>query len=102
MATILMVFVGLLCLFLGVRVYNMEERAKVFNKRPIQVTDVKKYNHVCGAMIIFFGVVAEITIYFMVSTEGWISSLFTIGIIVEAVALTAVYNVVERRFIKQY
>lgn len=101
MSTILMAFVGLLCLFLGIRVFCAEERTKVFNKRSIQVTDVKKYNHVCGVMIIGFGVVAEITIYFMVYSEGWISTLLTLGIIVEAFLLTALYSVVERKFIKQ-
>lgn len=102
MSTILLAFVGLLCLFLGIRVFCAEERTKVFNKRPIQVTDVKKYNHICGIMILGFGVVAEITIYFMVSSEGWISTLLTIGIIVEAYILSILYNVIERKFIKQY
>lgn len=102
MATILFAFVGLMCLMLGVRVFCAEERTKVFNKRPITVKDVKKYNRICACLIFGFGLVAEITIYFMVYSKGWISGLFTLGIIVEAVITMIIYNFIERRCIQQY
>ena len=75
MATILFIFVGALCLLQGTKTFWAEERNTVFNKRPIQVTDVKKYNHFCGGLIIGFGVVAEITLYFMMATTGWVSTI---------------------------
>lgn len=101
MDLILLVFVGLLCLMLGVRVYCAEERNRIFNKRSIVVKDEKKYNRICGGLIIGFGVVAEITLYFMFQSEGWLGSLLTIAIIVEAFVLVAIYNQVERKCIKR-
>lgn len=101
MGTILLSFVGLLCLMLGVRVFCAEEQTKIFNKRPIKVTDVKKYNRACGSLIIGFGVAAEITLYIMIRTSGWISSAFTLGIIAEAVIVMFIYNKIERHFIQK-
>ena len=77
------------------------ERNKVFNKRPIQVTDVKKYNRLCGALIIGFGIAAEITIYFMVTTQGIVSSLCTLGIVAEAVIVMVLYQAIERKLLKR-
>lgn len=101
MATILFVFVGVICLMLGVRTFCAQERNKVFNKRPIQVTDVKKYNRLCGALIIGFGIAAEITIYFMVTTQGIVSSLCTLGIVAEAVIVMVLYQAIERKLLKR-
>lgn len=101
MSTILFVFVGMMCLMLGVRVFFAEERTKVFNKRPITVLDVRKYNRACGALILGFGAVAEITIYFMIYSKGWISSLFTFGIVVEAVLVMVIYSIIEKKYIKK-
>lgn len=101
MESILFVFVGALCLMLGVRVFCAEEPNKVFNKRPPQLTDVKKYNHLCGALIIGFGVVAEITIYFMGITTGLVSTLCTLGIIVEAIIVMLLYSIIEKKLMQK-
>ena len=42
MDTILLVFVGVMCLWVGMKILCSEERNKVFNKRPIEVVDVSK------------------------------------------------------------
>ena len=97
---ILLVFVGVLCMYVGMKVLSSEERNKVFNKRPIEVKDVKKYNQACGALVIGFGVVAEITLYFMVSRTDWVSSLLTILLIVEAFIVVLIYNRIERKMLK--
>lgn len=101
MDVVLFVFVGMMCLMLGVRVFCAEERNKIFNKRPIEVTDVKKYNQLCGALIIGFGVAAEITIFFMVYTEGLVSTLCTLGIIAEAVIAMVIYQQIEKKMLKK-
>jgi len=101
MEIILFAFVGIMCLMLGVRVFCAEEQTKVFNKRFLPLKDVKKYNQICGGLIVGFGVVAELTIYFMFRTDGWISSLLTVGIIVEAVLLMFIYSKIERKMIKK-
>lgn len=101
MDTILFVFIGAMCLMLGVRVFCAEEQNKIFNKRNLPLKDVKKYNHFCGALIIGFGVVAEITIYFMVFTEGIASGLFTLAIIAEAVLVMVIYYQIEKRMIRK-
>ena len=101
MDTILFVFIGMMCLMLGMRVYSSEEQNKVFNKRSLQLTDVKKYNHLCGVLIIGFGIVAEVTIYFMITCTGIVSTLCTVGIIVEAIVTMAIYSQIEKRMIQK-
>ena len=101
MDIILFVFIGMMCLMLGMRVFNAEEQNKVFNKRKLPLKDVKKYNHLCGALIIGFGVVAEITIYFMVLSEGIVSGLFTLAIVVEAVLTMVIYSRIEKKMIQK-
>ena len=101
MDTILFVIVGVLCMYVGVKILSSEERNRVFNKRPIEVTDVKKYNRDCGILVIGFGVVAEITLYFMTRITTWVSGLFTILLIVEAFFVVAIYNRIERKFLKK-
>lgn len=97
---ILLVFVGVLCLYVGMKVISSEERNKVFNKLPIEVKDVKKYNIACGVLVIAFGVVAEITIYFMINTTGWVSTVLTLLLIVEAFIVMLVYRQIEKKMIK--
>lgn len=101
MATILFVFVGVLCLSLGIRVFCAQERNKIFNKRPIEVTDVKKYNRLCGALIIGFGAAAEVTIFFMVYTQGFVSTLCTLAMIAEAVIVMILYGQIEKKMLKK-
>ncbi len=101
MDMILLVFVGAMCLWVGMKILNSEERNTVFNKRPIEVVDVKKYNKFCGWLVIGFGVAAEVTIYFMCSVEGWISGIFTILLIAEALLVVVIYNKVEFKMLKK-
>lgn len=97
---ILLVFVAVLCLYVGMKVLSSEERNKVFNKRPIEVVDVKKYNKFCGFLVIGFGVVAEITLFLMISTTGWVSSLLTLLLIPEAYLVLLIYSKIERKMLK--
>lgn len=99
MDAILFLFVGIMCLYLGIKTYFAEETNNVFVKYKIQVNDVKKYNHFCAGLIIGFGVVAEITMFAMLSTGGWIGLIFTALIVVEAIALVKIYQAGEKKFI---
>lgn len=102
MDTMLFVFIGMMCLMMGVRVYCAEERNKVFNKRPLPIEkpeDIKKYNHFCGILIFGFGIVAEITAYFMVTTTGLVSTLCTLGIIAEAFISVTIYAKYEKKIV---
>lgn len=101
MDTLFMLFLGILCLALGVRVFCAEEQTKVFNKRNLPLTDVKKYNQLCGALIVGFGVVGEITFYFMLLGGGVWASFATIPIIVEAVFVMILYNKIEKKMIRK-
>ena len=98
---ILFIFIGVMCLYVAIKTISSPERNKVFNKRPIDVVDVKKYNQFCGALIIGFGVVAEITIVAMTLTTGIISALCTVGVIVEAMLVVYIYQKFELRFLKK-
>lgn len=99
--TALFVFVGVLCLSLGVRTICAEERNRIFTNRPIEVTDVKMYNRLCGALIIGFGVAAEITFYFMFYSEGIVGTLSTLALIGEAVIVMFLYRGIEKKLLKR-
>ncbi len=96
MDTMIMVFVGVMCLMLGMRVFAAEEQNKIFVKYPLKVKDVKKYNQACGALIIGFGIVAELTLMLMVSTEGIVSTICTFAVIVEALLVMVIYRQIEK------
>ncbi len=98
---ILFIFVGIMCLYVAVKTFSSPERNKVFNKRPIDVVDVKKYNQFCGVLILGFGLVAELTIVAMTLTTGIVSTLCTVGIIVEAILVGYIYQKFELRFLKK-
>ena len=98
---IIIVFVGAMCLYVAVKTFSSPDRNKIFNKRPIDVVDVKKYNQFCGGLILGFGVVAEITIVLMTMTTGIVSVLCTVGVIVEAMLVVYIYNKFELRFLKK-
>lgn len=97
----LIVFVGVMCLYVAIKTFSSPERNKVFNKRPIDVVDVKKYNQFCGALILGFGLVADLTIVAMSLTTGIISTLCFVGIVVEAILVVYIYNKFELRFLKK-
>lgn len=98
---IIFLFVGFLCFSQGIKVYQMEELNKVFTKYPIRVTDVKKYNQFCGKLMIGFGVAAELTLFAMSSSRGWVSLSFTALIIVEAIVIVKIYRKGEKKFLKK-
>ena len=79
----------------------MEEQSKVFTRYPIRVTDVKKYNQFCGKLMIGFGVAAELTLFAMSSSNGWVSVSFTLLIFVEAFILMRIYRKGEKKFLKK-
>jgi len=101
MDTILLVFVGIMCLWVGMKILSSEERNTVFNKRPIEVVDVKKYNQFCGWLVIGFGIAAEITLYCMCRTDGLLSGLFTVILIAEALLVVVIYSKVEFKMLKK-
>lgn len=101
MNTVFFAFVTIMCLYVGVKILSSEERNTVFNKRPIEVVDVKKYNRFCGWLTIGFGAVADLTILLMSSTNMWISVLGTLLLIVEAFAVVKIYEKVEFKMLKK-
>lgn len=101
MNTIVLTFVAVMCIYVAMKIFSSEERNTVFNKRPIEVVDVKKYNKFCGTLVLVFGAVAEITIYFMCVTEGVVSALLTLLVIAEALTVMVIYNKVEFKMLKK-
>ncbi len=101
MDLVLFAFVGALCAYVAVKIFSSEERNKVFNKRPIEVVDVKKYNRFCGILVVAFGVAAEITVFFMSYVTGLWSILFVLLLFVESFLVMVVYNKVEKKMLKK-
>ena len=101
MDVIIMVFVGLTCAMVASRIFRSKDRNKIFNERPIEVEDVKKYNRFCGFLVIGFGVVAEITILIAVAFGGMISIICTVAIVIEAFAVMKIYSKNERKMLKK-
>lgn len=99
--SIIIVFVGIMCLYVAIKTISSPERNKVFNKRPIDVVDVKKYNRFCGGLILGFGFAAEATIVAMTLTKGIVSTLCMVGVILEAILVTYIYGKFELRFLKK-
>lgn len=98
---IIFLFIAFMCINVAVKIFSCEDRNKVFNKRPIEVVDVKKYNKFCGSLVIVFGVAAEITLYIGSLLGGWMSLLCTLLLIGEAVLVMTVYNKVEIKMLKK-
>ena len=101
MDIIIFLFVGAICFPAGIKILTSEERNKVFNKYHIEVEDVKKYNKVCGWLVIGFGVAAELTLYLGSIIQGWYSILLTLGLILEAVIVMKIYGIIEKKMIKK-
>ncbi len=98
---IIFLFVALMCFNVAVKIFNSEERNKVFNKRPIEVEDVKKYNRFCGTLVIVFCVAVELTLYIGVLFGGWVTLATTVALIGEAFLVMVVYNKAERKMLKK-
>ena len=101
MDLILLLFIGGTCAYVGAKILSSDERNKVFNKFPIQVEDVKKYNRFCAALVIGFGVVAEITMFFANITTGLVRFLLTLLLVVEAVIVMKIYGKGEKKMLKK-
>ena len=50
MDVIIMVFVDVMCAMAATKILKSKERNTIFNERPIEVEDVKKYNRFCGGL----------------------------------------------------
>lgn len=101
MNMMLHLFVAITCIWAAMKIFCDEERNTVFNKRPIEVVDVKKYNQLCGYLVIGFGVAAEVTIYGMYHFSGWYSVIFTVLLIAESVLVVVIYNKIECKMLKK-
>lgn len=101
MDVILLAFVAVMCFGTGGKILNSEERNKVFNKRPIEVVDVKKYNKACAFLVIGFGVAAEITLFIGALFRGWVSGVTTVLLIAEAVLVVVIYGKIEKKMLKR-
>lgn len=98
---IVLLFIGALCMYVARKILSSDERNKVFNKYSIQVEDVKKYNRFCAALVIGFGVVAEITMFFANITTGLVRFLLTLLLVVEAVIVMKIYGKGEKKMLKK-
>ena len=96
-----MLFVGIMCTWTGAKTFWAEEQNKIFTKWPIRVTDVKKYNQFCGALIIGFTVVAEIIFILSSVFDGWIGTVIMLLIIPAAIVLMRIYRKGEQKFLKK-
>ena len=101
MDVIIMVFVGVMCAMAATKILNSKERNMIFNERPIEVEDVKKYNRFCGGLVIGFGIVAEITIFIACAFGGIVTIICTIAIAVEAFIVMKIYNKNEIKMLKK-
>lgn len=101
MDIVLIVFVGGLCAYVAGKILSSEERNQVFNKRPIEVVDVKKYNRFCAFLVIGFGVVSEITILAGLLLGEIGSLVCTILIVIEAFVVMKIYNKCEFKMLKK-
>ena len=101
MDVILLAFVAVMCFSTGAKILSSEERNKVFNKFPIQVEDVKKYNKFCAKLVFGFGVVAVLTMFFTYLFGGWVSLVGTLLLIVEAYVTMKIYNKGEKKMLKK-
>lgn len=98
MGLILLVIIGVMCIGQGVRAYSSEEQNRIFTRYPIKVKDVKEYNKFCGALMIGFGIAAEITLFIMLNTTGILSTLLTLAVIAEAFIVLFIYRKKEPKY----
>lgn len=101
MDMLLFFFIAAMCFNVAAKIFHSEERNKVFNKRPIEVVDVKKYNQFCGTLVIVFCLAAEFTLFVGKVYGGWISGVCTLLLIVEGVLVMVIYNKIERKMLKK-
>ena len=101
MDLIIFLFIAILCLNAAAKIFSSEERNTIFNKRPIEVVDVKKYNKFCGILVIAFCVAAEITLFAGKVFGGLVSVGCTLLLVGEAVLVMFIYNKIEAKMLKK-
>lgn len=101
MDVVIIVFVGIMCAYAAVTTFNSKERNRLFNSRPIEVIDVKKYNRFCGFLVIGFGVAVEITIFIAFAFGGIMTLIATIAIALEAFLVLKIYGKYEMKMLKK-
>ena len=101
MDMIMYLFIALICFNVAAKIFNSEERNKVFNKRPIEVVDVKKYNKYCGTLVIVFCFAAEFTLFVGKIFGGWVNVVSPLFLIGEAVGVMFIYNRLEIKMLKK-
>lgn len=95
------VVVGIICLTLGVRVYHSPDQNKIFTKLNLRLKNPTKYNHVCGILIVAFGIAAAATMFFGSFLTGVASALCTLGVVLEAALTVSLYRYFEKKFIQE-
>lgn len=101
MEIFLFVVIGCLCASQAAKVYSSEGQNKVFNRKELPLTDVKAYNRFCGKLMIAFTLAIELTLGLVILTDGWLSTILSLLMIVEAVALVKYYNKNESKFLRK-
>ncbi len=101
MDMIVITFVGILCAYVAVSIFSSQERNQVFNRRPIEVVDVKKYNRFCGFLVIGFGLAVEVTLFLGFLLGGVVSVICTLVIILEAFLVLMIYSKQEKQMLKK-
>lgn len=101
MDMLVLTFVGIMCAYVAIQIFSSEERNQVFNKRPIEVADVKKYNRFCGFLVIGFGLAVEATLFLGFLLGGIVSLISTVAIIAEAFLVLRIYAGYEKKVLKK-
>ena len=96
MDAILLLFVTVLCFWVGIKSYYKEDQCKIFQKWPLRLKDVKQYNHFCGILIMAFGAVAVITMLVCSYIGGIVGDILILVIIPEALVLMKIYRKGEK------
>lgn len=98
---LIIVFVGVMCAYVAVKIFSATERTEVFNRRPIEVQDVKKYNRFCGYLVVGFGVAAELTLTIGILCGGVISIICIAVMLLEAYIVLRIYSKNEIKMIRK-
>ena len=98
MDVIIMVFVGAMCGITAIKIFQSEERNKIFNQRPIEVVAPALQAHHWPHRPLHH---LEITICLSGIFGGIVTILGTIAIVLEAFAVMKIYNKIEIKMLKK-
>ena len=101
MDIVILVIVGITCAYVSAGIFNSKECNKVFNKKPIEVEDIRKYNRACGFLVIGFGGASEITFFLGFCFGQITSAIAPIVLIVEAAIVLKIYESIEKKHLKK-